>query len=50
MHDCPTQRALIIRADGEYSSASDVEDSAHALFGTNTADQKEEICTAAASA
>jgi hypothetical protein len=37
--DCPNTRTLIIRDDGEYSSASDSEDNQHTLLATDFAAQ-----------
>jgi hypothetical protein len=37
--DCPNTRTLIIRDDGEYSSASDSEDTQHTLLATDLAPQ-----------
>ena len=41
IRDCPNKRILLIRDDGEYSSASDSEDIEHALLATNHASQAE---------
>ena len=37
IRDCPNKRTLLIRDDGEYSSASDSEEIEHALLATNHA-------------
>lgn len=42
MHDCPSQRALLIKDNGEYTSASDIEEE-HVFVATNNAcDETEE--------
>ena len=41
IRDCPNKRTLLIRDDGEYSSASDSEEIEHALRATNHAAQAE---------
>ena len=41
IRDCPNKRTLLIRDDGEYSSASDSEEIEHALLATNHAAQAE---------
>ena len=41
IRDCPNKRTLLIRDDGEYSSASDSEEIEHALLATDHAAQVE---------
>jgi hypothetical protein len=41
IRDCPNKRTLLIRGDGEYSSASDSEEIEHALLATDHAAQAE---------
>ena len=38
MRDCPSKRVLVIKDDGEYSSASDFDDDTLALLAANHAD------------
>ena len=43
MKDCPNKRAFIVREDGEYSSANDLDEETHAMLATNNAgDTKED--------
>ena len=37
IRDCPNKRTLLIRDNGEYSSASDSEETQHAMFATDHA-------------
>jgi hypothetical protein len=39
--DCPNKRTLLIRDNGEYSSASDSEETSHAMVATNHAKNEE---------
>ena len=39
--DCPNKRTLLIRDDGEYSSASDSEDIQHTMLATDHAAKAE---------
>ena len=39
--DCPNKRTLLIRDNGEYSSASDSEETSHAMIATNHAENEE---------
>jgi hypothetical protein len=41
IQDCPSKRTLLIHDNGEYSSASDSEETRHAMFATNHADNEE---------
>lgn len=41
MRDCPNKRALIIRDDGGYSSASDFDDETYAMLATDPAGHDE---------
>ena len=41
LRDCPNKRTLIIRDDGEYSSASDSEEIEHTLLATDHAARAE---------
>ena len=47
LRDCPSKRVLLIKEDGEYSSASDFDDDTHALLAADHAssvgDQGEQI-------
>ena len=38
MKDCPNKRTFIVREDGEYSSASDLDEDTRAMLATNNAD------------
>ena len=37
IRDCPSKRTLLIRDNGEYSSASDSEEPQHVMFATDHA-------------
>ena len=37
MRDCSNKRSFIVRQDGEYSSASDLDEETHAMLATNNA-------------
>ena len=39
--DCPNKRTLLIRDNGEYSSASDSGETQHAMFATDHAANEE---------
>jgi hypothetical protein len=41
IRDCPNKRTMLIRDDGEYSSASDSEDVQHSMLATDHADNTE---------
>ncbi|WVZ70922.1 hypothetical protein U9M48_019551 [Paspalum notatum var. saurae] len=41
IRDCPNKRTLLIRDNGEYSSASDSEETQHAMFATDHAANEE---------
>jgi hypothetical protein len=41
IRDCPNKRTLLIRDNGEYSSASDSEETSHAMIATNHAENEE---------
>ena len=41
IRDCPSKRTLLIRDNGEYSSASDSEETRHAMLATDHADNEE---------
>jgi hypothetical protein len=41
IRDCPNKRTLLIRDNGEYSSASDSEETSHAMISTNHAENEE---------
>jgi hypothetical protein len=41
IRDCPNKRTLLIRDNGEYSSASDSEETSHAMLATNHAENEE---------
>ena len=41
IRDCPNKRTLLIRDNGEYSSASDSEETSHAMVATNHAENEE---------
>jgi hypothetical protein len=40
IRDCPSKRTLLIHDNGEYSSASDSEETRHAMLATNHADNE----------
>jgi hypothetical protein len=40
IRDCPNKRTLLIRDNGEYSSASDSEETSHAMIATNHAENE----------
>ena len=40
--DCPSKRVLIVKDDGEYSSASDFDEDTHALLATDHAGSEEQ--------
>ena len=42
MKDCPNKRTFIVREDGEYSSASDLDEDTHAMLATNNAGDTKE--------
>ena len=42
MKDCPNKRAFIVREDGEYSSASDLDEDTRAMLATNNAGDTKE--------
>ncbi|XP_062179398.1 uncharacterized protein LOC133884007 [Phragmites australis] len=41
IRDCPNKRVLVIREDGEYSSASDLDDATYAMLATDVAGHKD---------
>jgi hypothetical protein len=41
IRDYPNKRTLLIRVNGEYSSASDSEETSHAMIATNHAENEE---------
>jgi hypothetical protein len=41
IRDCPNKRTLLIRDNGEYSSASDSEETSHAMIATNHAENED---------
>jgi hypothetical protein len=41
VRDCPNMHTLLIRDNGEYSSASDYEETSHAMIATNHAENEE---------
>jgi hypothetical protein len=41
IRDCPNKHTLLIRDNGEYSSASDFEETSHAMIATNHAENEE---------
>jgi hypothetical protein len=41
IRDCPSKRTLLIRDNGEYSSASDSEETRHAMLATDHVDNEE---------
>ena len=41
IRDCPNKRTLLIRDNGEYSSASDSEETSHAMIATNHTENEE---------
>jgi hypothetical protein len=41
IRDCPNKCTLLIHGDGEYSSASDSEETQYAMFATNHAAKAE---------
>jgi hypothetical protein len=43
IRDCPNKRTLLVRDNGEYSSASDSEETSHAMIATNHADRYESV-------
>ena len=40
--DCPSARVLVVRPDGEYSSASDLDEETYALLAANNVGEDEE--------
>jgi len=40
--DCPSKHVLIVKDDGEYSSASDFDEDTHALLATDHAGSEEQ--------
>ena len=42
MKDCPNKQTFIVREDGEYSSASDLDEDTHAMLATNNAGDTKE--------
>ena len=42
MKDCPNKRTFIVREDGEYSSASDLDEDTCAMLATNNVGDTEE--------
>jgi Arc/MetJ-type ribon-helix-helix transcriptional regulator len=43
MRDCPNKRVMIVRDDGEYSSASDFDEDTLALLATDHAGNEDQI-------
>jgi hypothetical protein len=41
IQDCPNKRTLLIRDNGEYSPASDSEETSHAMIATNHAENEQ---------
>ena len=42
MHDCPSKRVMVIKDDGEYSSARDFDEDTLALLAANHAGSEEQ--------
>ena len=43
MRDCPSKRVLVVKDDGEYSSASDFDEDTLALLAANHAGSEEQL-------
>jgi len=42
MRDCPSKRVLVVKNDGEYSSASDLDEETNAFLAVNNVGENEE--------
>ena len=42
MRDCPSKRVLVVKNDGEYSSASDLDEETNAFLAANNVGENEE--------